>query len=230
MQRVDRWRPRDATYYACEVTESGRECVRALAGLERGLRLGLHPDFGASPQGHKEVIVYSVHSIEPIRNVPMELITRLYGLADSVKAAHFGPIGWPMVAATQETELTRRHEAQCREKLYNRNFWALLRQAEAEHRIQVRTAIPKLFGLEHNPTSYIVWEETVAWRDLTGRASDRGLQCGHDAVASPSQARASISPPRRRRRPLERLHAPALARRQTDAGSADKDCTASRGS
>jgi hypothetical protein len=160
--------PRDATYYACEITASGRECARVLAGLERGLRLKapyfdyLHPDFSAIARGHKEVIVYSVHSIEQVRDVPMELITRLCGLADSVKVAHFEPVGWQMIDAGQKTELTRRHEARCKEKNYNQNFWALLRQAETEHRIQVRTAIPNFFGLEHNPTSYIVWEKTVA--------------------------------------------------------------------
>jgi hypothetical protein len=159
--------PRDATYYACEITESGRECARVLAGLERGLRLEapyfdyLNPDFSAIPRGHKDVVVYSVHSIEQVRDIPMELITRLCRLADSVKVAHFEPVGWQMIDAAQKTELTRRHEARCDEKRYNRNFWALLRQAEADHRIQVRTAIPNFFGLEHNPTSYIVWEKTV---------------------------------------------------------------------
>jgi hypothetical protein len=160
--------PRDATYYACEITESGRQCARVLAGLERGLRLEtphfdyLNPDFSAIPRGQKEVIVYSVHSIEQVREVPMELITRLCGLADSVKVAHFEPVGWQMIDTTQKTELTRRHEARCKEKNYNRNLWALLRQAEAEHRIHVRTAIPNFFGLEHNPTSYIIWEKKLA--------------------------------------------------------------------
>jgi hypothetical protein len=156
--------PREATYYACEITESGRECALALAGLERGLRLEapyfdyLNPDFGAIPRPRKEVVVYTVHSIEQVHEVPMELIARLCALADSVKVAHFEPIGWQMIPDEEKTELTRRHEKRCQTKRYNRNLWSLLRQAEAEDQVRVRTAIPNFFGLEHNPTSYIVWE------------------------------------------------------------------------
>lgn len=158
--------PRGATYYACEITASGRECARLLAGLEPGLRLEaayfdyLKPDFSAIRRGQKEVVVYSVQSIEQVAEVPMELITGLCGLANSVRVTHFEPIGWQMLETTQKTELTLRHEARCKEKNYNRNLWPILQQAEAEHRIHIRTAIPNFFGLEHNPTSYIVWEKT----------------------------------------------------------------------
>ena len=159
--------PRDATYYACEITESGRQCARVLAGLEPRLHLEApyvdyrKPEFSAIGQDLKDVVVYSVHSIEQVVEVPMELITGLCGLADTVRVAHFEPIGWQMLDATQKTELTRRHEARCKERHYNRNLWAILRRAEAEHRIHIRTVIPNFFGLEHNPTSYIVWEKAA---------------------------------------------------------------------
>ena len=155
---------RSAQYYACGIAESGRVCALVLAALEPALRMKApyfnytKPSFATLPSGQRELVAYSVQSIEQVREVPMELITGLCALAQDVKVAHFEPIGWQMIEESQRNEVTRRHHARCLEKSYNTNFWALLKQAEAEQRIEIKVAIPNFFGLEHNPTSYIVWQ------------------------------------------------------------------------
>jgi hypothetical protein len=72
---------------------------------------------------------------------------------------HFEPIGWQMVPDSDKSDLMRRHEARCLEKKYNRNYWKLLKEAEAARLIEVKVAIPYFFGHEHNPLSYLVWEK-----------------------------------------------------------------------
>lgn len=155
--------PRDATYFALEIAESGRKCALVLAALEPGLKLKaahfnyVEPDFSAVPRGQKEIVVYSVQSIEQVKEVPKDLITGLCGLADAVKCVHFEPIGWQMIPEGEKNPVTRRHEERCAAKRYNANYWALLRAAEEEGLITILKAVPNFFGLEHNPTSYIVW-------------------------------------------------------------------------
>lgn len=157
--------PASATYYACELSESGRKCALVLAALEDAFRLQalyfnyVQPEFSSIPKGQKEVVVYSVHSVEQVAEVPLDLIRRLCELAEVVKGVHFEPVGWQMIAEDQKNELTMEHQKRCEAHGYNRNFWPMLKQAEAEGLITIETAVPNFFGRDYNPASLITWRK-----------------------------------------------------------------------
>jgi hypothetical protein len=160
--------PRDASYHALEIAESGRKCALVLASLEPRLRLeALHfnyvrPDFSALRRARKEVVAFSVQSIEQVKEVPMEFITGLCGLGEKVRCVHFEPIGWQMVAESDRSPLARSHQERCAAKGYNADYWSLLQRAQSEGLITILKSVPNFFGQEHNPTSYIVWESRLA--------------------------------------------------------------------
>jgi hypothetical protein len=157
--------PIDARYYACELTESGRKCALVLAALEEQLQLEavyfnyVQPEFASIPKNQKEVVVYSVHSVEQVGEVPLDLIRRLCELGQVVKGAHFEPIGWQMIEDSQKNELTLQHQQRCTAQGYNKNFWPMLKQAEAEGLITIEAAVPNFFGRDYNPASLILWRK-----------------------------------------------------------------------
>lgn len=159
--------PANANYYACEISESGRKCALVLAALEEGFNLQachfnyVEPDFTSIPKKQKEVVVYSVHSVEQVPEVPIDLIRKLCELGDSVCGAHFEPIGWQMIEEGKKNEMTLAHQKRCETNKYNRNFWPMLLQAQAEGLITIEKAIPNFFGRDYNPASYIVWRKNT---------------------------------------------------------------------
>ena len=156
--------PRDATYFACELSEAGRKCASVLAALEPRLRLAtsyfnfVAPRFDL-PSGQQSAVVYSVQSVEQVEYVAADLMPRLCALARDVRGAHLEPIGWQMVPSDQWNPVTRTHARRCRKKAYNRNLWPLLKRAEAERLIVIDRAEPNVFGLAHNPVSLVLWHK-----------------------------------------------------------------------
>ena len=155
--------PMGARYYACELSEYGRKCALVLAALEPAMALEaprfnyVEPDFAFMPADQDEVVVYSVHSVEQVRDVAPDLIERLCGVARVVRCIHVEPVGWQMVPEAEWNDVTARHAERCREKGYNENLWRLLREAESDGRIRIEAAVPNFFGVERNPASYIRW-------------------------------------------------------------------------
>jgi hypothetical protein len=157
--------PSHARYYACELAEHGRKCALVLAALDAAFQLDapcfnyVAPQFGFLPEGQKELVVYSVHSVEQVKELAPDLIYKLCDTADVVKGAHVEPIGWQLIPQAEWNEFTANHQRRCQEKLYNENLWPLLKQAEAEGRIVIDQAVPNFFGLEYNPASLITWHK-----------------------------------------------------------------------
>lgn len=159
--------PTHATYYACEIAEFGRRCAETLASLDQGLHLEsphfdyLHPEFPTIPRPQDDVVVYTVHSVEQVEELPAEFVSTLCALGDNVRAMHIEPIGWQMYEESKKNAVTLRHQARCTEKNYNKNLWRLLKRAEAEGLIAIDCAIPNLFGTDYNPASYILWSKRI---------------------------------------------------------------------
>ncbi len=157
--------PSHARYYACELSEHGRKCALVLAALDSAFQLEapcfnyVAPQFGFLPPRQQELVVYSVHSVEQVKEVAPDLIHRLCDLADVVQGVHVEPIGWQMIPRAEWNEVTTNHERRCKEQHYNENLWPLLKQAETEGLITIDRAVPNFFGLEHNPASLIVWHK-----------------------------------------------------------------------
>ena len=157
--------PTKAHYYACELSEHGRKCSLVLGELDAAFQLQapgfnyVAPRFDFLPERQKELVVYSVHSVEQVSEVAPDLIDRLCDQAEVVKGMHMEPIGWQMIPEEGWNEVTKNHAARCSEMRYNKNMWSLLKHAEARGLIAIDKAIPNFFGLEHNPASLIVWHK-----------------------------------------------------------------------
>jgi hypothetical protein len=146
-------------YRALEPTESGRACTEILAALDPGLDLTTapfdfeQPDYDVLPRVDAHVLVFTVHSIEQVTEMPREAITGLFDLGAGVTGVHFEPVGWQILDEPDRVS----HEYALRQR-YNRNLWALLRELEAGGEVTVDTVVPDLFGDKYkNPGTLIVW-------------------------------------------------------------------------
>jgi len=160
------WGGPRVSYHALEPTESGRACTEILAALDPGLDLTTapfdfeQPRYDALPRADAHVLVFTVHSIEQVTEVPREAITGLFGLGTSVTGVHFEPVGWQVV---DEPDPASRDYA-VRQR-YNRNLWPLLRELEPSGELTIDTVVPDLFGDKYkNPATLIVWHTPAADR------------------------------------------------------------------
>jgi hypothetical protein len=153
------WGGPRASYYALEPAASGRETTELLAALEPDIELSTaaydyeRPSYAVVPTGNNHAVVFTIHSIEQVTELPREAITGLFDLGVKVTGVHFEPVGWQVLdepdAASHEYALRQR---------YNRNLWALLQELAAEGALTVDTVVPDLFGDKYkNPGTLIVW-------------------------------------------------------------------------
>ena len=146
-------------YFALEPTPEGRACAEYLAGLDSRLDLtardiDLERPVYDLPTGAEHALVFTVHSVEQIAELPPEAITGLFDLGKSVTGVHFEPIGW-QVEDRPELSATRKHSTK---KGYNRNLWPLLRRLEAEDELRIEAVVPDLIGIKpHNASTLVVW-------------------------------------------------------------------------
>lgn len=145
-------------YYALEPSPAGRACVELLAGLEpeteiRSLPFDLeHPHYDL-PSDNEHVLVFTVHSIEQIPELPREALTGLFALGRALTVVHLEPLGWQI---GDSTEQSRRYALR---KNYNRNLWALLKELEEAGEITIADVVPDL--ISHKPyiaSSLVVWK------------------------------------------------------------------------
>jgi hypothetical protein len=153
------WGGPKVPYFALEPTASGRRVADLLAGLDDGLDLTTlpydyeHPDYGGLPTGNAHALVFTVHSIEQVTELPREAIAGLLGLGARVTGVHFEPVGWQILDEPDEAS----YEFAQRQR-YNRNLWPLLQELEGEGKLVVATVTPDLFGDKYkNPGTLIVW-------------------------------------------------------------------------
>jgi hypothetical protein len=146
-------------YHALEPTESGRRCTEILSALDPQLDLATasfdfeQPGYGALPRGNAHVLVFTVHSIEQVTELPPEAITGLFDLGASVTGLHFEPVGWQIHDMPDQASL----EYAVRQR-YNRNLWALLQELAQGGELAIDAVVPDLFGDKYkNPGTLIVW-------------------------------------------------------------------------
>jgi hypothetical protein len=158
--------PRNARYYAGEITEMGRACTSLLSMLESGISISpfrfdyYNPDYSAIKPG-REAVVYTSHSIEQIPQLPREVFTEILKSADRVRGLHLEPIGWQVhrnigtiLPPFSEAQEARNHELE-----YNLNLWPLLLDLEAEGLIEIETVVTDIIGMEYNPSTLIRWNK-----------------------------------------------------------------------
>ena len=160
------WGGPRVSYHALEPTESGRACTEILAALDPGLDLTTapfdfeQPRYDALPRADAHVLVFTVHSIEQVTEVPREAITGLFGLGTSVTGVHFEPVGWQV---GPEHDGRGTSQAYADEHDYTRNLVPALREAEADGRLVIDDIVVDVFGINpRNSTTAIRWRKASA--------------------------------------------------------------------
>jgi hypothetical protein len=157
--------PLGASYWALEPEAEGRKCSLILGTLEDAINLRTQyfnyeqPTFETLPAGLKDAVIYSVQSIEQVREVHPDLVARICDCAERVRVVHMEPVGWQMLSKSEFGEVEKRHRERCLSKRYNENLWSLLQAAQARGRIRITKSIPYFFGQDYNPTAFIAWEK-----------------------------------------------------------------------
>ncbi len=155
--------PREAKYYACEFTQAGRECSRALANLAQDLDLTAlsfdwyKPDFAAVARPLRHAVVFSASSIEQIPALPPAAYRSLFDLAPRLDVLHFEPVGWQMGDAKIEPEVRRRQAEYAETHDYNRNFWAMIEELVASRTIEMIKVDADLVGINPAHPMSLVW-------------------------------------------------------------------------
>lgn len=160
--------PRHARYLALEYTESGRRCSQALARLAPGFDLITDafdyyaPSLPDLPR-HARALVFTVFSIDQIPQISAAPLQMLSRIADSVTGVHFEPVGWQHAeqAAGKSENNPFKSKTYTETHDYNRNFWPVLKNLEAEGNLVVEQMVPDIFGANpENPASLVVWRRS----------------------------------------------------------------------
>jgi hypothetical protein len=104
----------------------------------------------------RRVLIFSCHSIEQIAQLPERYFDILAESAPEIVGVHFEPFGFQMGG---NDSVTNEHHAFIREKKYNVDLLARLREAETRGMLAVRRLMANAFAPQpENPTSVAVWD------------------------------------------------------------------------
>jgi len=155
--------PLNASYYALEITQTGRLFTNILSYLEsitsfRSLYFDYQkPDFSALRNKFKKVLVFSKGSVEQIPELPEELFSQLLSISNELTCVHFEPVGWQIVEPYKQNLRTRKHRKRCLKKNYNTDLWPLLQELESKRLITINEYLINLSGKADHPDTYISW-------------------------------------------------------------------------
>lgn len=142
-----------------EFTETGRRCLEKLVEISgvSGLKSG-HVDFynlSSLTSSNKAAIVFTVHAIEQIPVLPDDFVLVLREKFPNACFVHFEPVGWQIDELNKSVGSSESYAVQ---HDYNRNFMALLYDAEHRGKIEVlETARDEVCINTNNGTSKVVW-------------------------------------------------------------------------
>ncbi|CAA7626135.1 hypothetical protein [Magnetospirillum sp. UT-4] len=153
--------PKDAVYYAGEISEGGRAAADMLFALTPGHQARSFcfdhkdPDLSCL-RGAERVLLFSYHSIEQVAELPADYFARLAACAPQVTAIHMEPFGFQLDALDGEPSRLQRHLFA--ERDWNTNLTARLLEANAAGTIRLTTLAKEILGGEpNNATSLAVW-------------------------------------------------------------------------
>ena len=147
-----------------EIVDSGREALELLAGLEPAAHIRAFefdfrdPDFSVL-EPYDTILFFTVHAIEQVQYVPLDLIERMAGLGSRVMGVHFEPVGFQF--QPDLGPMTRRHRDFAAERRWNVNFAEALIGAYRSGAIAEPSVAPEICGNDDvsNPTSLAVWQK-----------------------------------------------------------------------
>lgn len=154
--------PKDVTYYAGEISASGRQAAEMLFALVPDMTVVSFAFDHKAPDlsclaGCQSVLLFSYHSIEQVTAIDPDYFRRLTKAAPNVTGIHFEPFGFQL--AELEGEPSRAQRQLFEQFDWNRNLARTLVDAHNDGHIKLI-----FFGKEvagghaENPTSLAVWE------------------------------------------------------------------------
>jgi hypothetical protein len=152
--------PRQARYMAFEIASTGRLCAELLGTLDPRIHLSAHafdyytPNYEPIPDRQKHMLVFTISSIEQIKELPKAVIEDLLDKADAVSGVHFEPIGWQL-----PDHENPRHKRGCLERGYNENLWPLLSELQQAGRISIDRVVADIYGKVFHPATLIQWHK-----------------------------------------------------------------------
>ena len=180
--------PKEATYYALELTKSGRNiseyiaqhCASNLKLVTKAFEY-YDPDFSFMDTDEKTCF-FTHHSIEQIPEIGNNYIDRILETPGFHKCVHLEPVGWQiekndwMSGSELESEMLEIDAANkkfAEKRNQNRNLYPLLREYEKAGKIRIDVCRKYLCShLINNATTLIVWsknDNSVFQQDLSRR-------------------------------------------------------------
>jgi hypothetical protein len=153
--------PTGIPYRGGEITDSGRDLAMMLAKLEPEIDLAifpfdhLRPDLSSLPKVER-LFVFTSHTIEQVEAIDLRLIETIAQAAPSVCVVHLEPFGFQ---AANLGPVSQAHAEMMEKNKWNRNLYAVLREAEAKGMIKLDFVATEIFLPTNpkNPTSLAVW-------------------------------------------------------------------------
>lgn len=153
--------PPGAAYAGLELTRSGRDCLTKLAALDDGFDCEARffdyhaPDLRLLDDHRGHLVVFTVHSIEQIREISGELFEQIIDRADRVSGIHFEPVGW-QIEGRESGRYSSRAYAQSAG--YNENLLQILSELESRSRLTVDSIVPDIFSHKaKNASTLVTW-------------------------------------------------------------------------
>jgi hypothetical protein len=151
----------DIPYFGGEYTDSGVTMARELAALPNGGRFTFFhfdhrdPDLAAVPRTRR-AMVFTCHTIEQVRSIPVDWFRTVGSIADEVHCLHLEPFGFQMERAGPISEKQRESFAV---RGWNGNMAGAAQEAGARGDILITALYTEMTFPEdpENPPSLMIW-------------------------------------------------------------------------
>jgi len=160
--------PQGVPLFGGELTASGRAAASRLAALDPRIDVRFFPFDHLAPDlsliraaGFQKVLVYTCHSLEQVREVPVRFFAELAGCAPSVTALHLEPFGFQI---DDHTPASRAQKKMFDEFGWNANLVAAAAAAEAAGLIRREwVSVNNFLSTDDvNQTSVMIWTNSPA--------------------------------------------------------------------
>ena len=153
-------------YFGGELTESGIALARAIAALEPAMDVSffhfdyMKPDLAAVPKVDR-ALVFTMHSIEQVRNIDPALFGVIRGIARHVTCIHLEPFGFQLANLGP---VSKAHTKYAQALGMNDNFIPALMAAKDRSWLTIDMLATEMFlpSHPHNPTSLAIWTSDEA--------------------------------------------------------------------
>jgi len=154
--------PVDIPYFGGELTESGVALAREIAALQPDLKATFFPFDHTKPDVRSipkvdRALVYTMHSLEQVRNIDPELFRVIASIGRHVTCIHLEPFGFQI---EDLGPASKAHAKFARERGWNQNFIEALCAARDRSWLTIQFIVTEMFlpADPHNPTSLAIWE------------------------------------------------------------------------